>query len=359
LQADSDSGVRPIYPSDRKYSDNCRSRLLDRIRTKIGIGPAQLISAAYTNASWKAYESAWNSFKCFEKQTSCNFEWPLNQDALNKYITWACIERKLKSSTVETYIASLSSIHKLCGYSADCCSSFVTKTLLRGSEHLGPTILTPTHTRKVFTLPLLKLMGNEIAQTDWPEDSKRVFWTCTCLAFFGCFRIGELLAKHEDTYDPYSTLLWGNVKIENDSCLIHVKSPKSNNKEGDFIDLFKFPGHGCCPVSCIKALSKSKKCNKDVPVFRFDSGKLLTQENFNKTLKFLLKPIVGSSASEYTSHSLRAAIPSALDKFPHLSSDEDVQSWGRWDSPCFKRYTRLQKNKKKEIFSRISEALIS
>ena len=283
----------------------------------------------------------------------------MNQENLNEYISWATLDRKLKNSTIVTYVASLSSVHQLFGFSGKIFSSFTTKALLRGSNNLSLSIHVPSHTRKVFSLSLLKLVGHSLSQQSWTEDSKQVYWTCICVAFFGSFRIGELLASREGGFDPVTTLLWKNVKLKSDHCLIHVESPKSNAKEGEFIDLFAVSGQDCCPISALKKLARSSGSPASSPVFMFAGGKPLTPPVFNQTLRDLLRPVLGSSADQLSSHSLRAAIPSVLAKSPDLASDQDIKGWGRWDSPCYKRYTRLELDRKKYIYSKISSAIFS
>ena len=60
-----------------------------------------------------------------------------------------------------------------------------------------------------------------------------------------------------------------------------------------------------------------------------------------------------------TGHSFRAALPSALANRPDIASDEDVKKWGRWDSGCFKKYTRLDPYKRRFIFNKVVSALNS
>ena len=315
----------------------------------------KLLSAAYSKSSWKSYESAWHSLHSFEASTKST--WPLNQTLLCEYISWATLLKKLRISTVETYMHSLSSIHQLLGYERGVFSSLATKAMIRGSGNLSAKIFSPKHTRKVFSLALLKVLGNEIAKQSWSDNSKRVYWCCACVAFFGCFRIGELLASSDRTFDPSTTLVWRDIKFGQDNCIIHVKSPKSNRREGEFVDLFETPDHDCCPVRCLRQLKKGKGVGDETPVFTFESGILLSPKNFNLTLRNLLSPVLGSAASQFSSHSLRAGIPSALARFPGLVEDEDIKGWGRWDSPCFSRYTRLEIDRKRHIYKKITSVI--
>ena len=48
--------------------------------------------------------------------------------------------------------------------------------------------------RLVMTLDTLKILGHEIAKTNWDTMNKQVVWAASCLAFFGSCRIGEILS---------------------------------------------------------------------------------------------------------------------------------------------------------------------
>jgi hypothetical protein len=67
----------------------------------------------------------------------------------------------------------------------------------------------------------------------------------------------------------------------------------------------------------------------------------------------LLERHIGNSAKNFSGHSFRAAIPSALASSPSLASDSDIMLWGRWSSESYKAYVRLKHNARKEIFNKI------
>ena len=72
-----------------------------------------------------------------------------------------------------------------------------------------------------------------------------------------------------------------------------------------------------------------------VIIVRCLSGSQLTPSIFNKTLPTLISPHVGHLSAEYSSHSFRAAISSALAKFPLLVSEDKIKCWGRRESSAF------------------------
>jgi hypothetical protein len=228
--------------------------------------------------------------------------------------------------------------------------------MIRGAENLARYNAVFSKVRLVMTLPLLKILGHEIAKSNWSTCNKKVFWCVCTTAFFGSFRLGELLAPGKNKQSP-ETLTWDKVKfLDNNSALIEIKFPKSNKKHGDFVDIFCFKNHNCCPVTTLKALYESKQSDvkKNLPVFTLDDGSFLTQSLFNSKIEKFLRPYI-KDASKISGHSFRAAIPSALANSQDVISEFDIQLWGRWSSDSYKAYTRLKYSAKQNIFSKVVE----
>lgn len=297
--------------------------------------------------------SAVNSLRKFESCTGKKHTWPLNNESLCDYTSWALTDGNLQASTVKSYLSSINIAHKFRNMQIDT-SSFLIKALLRGAENLSLYEGLAKSTRKVMTLPLLKLLAHQIAISDWKIDSKRVFWSACSVAFFGSCRMGELLPSSHD-FNPLETLMWSDIKFrDEDSIIMHIKLDKAKNKQGSFIDLFKF--ENLCPVKALLNLSKHRP-DKSGPVFQFESGTVLTQKMFNATVRKLLHPLIGKEAQNIAGHSFRAGIPSALANDPLAAKDSDIKKWGRWSSDTYMLYTRLKLEQKKHIFSKIVHAL--
>ena len=88
-----------------------------------------------------------------------------------------------------------------------------------------------------MTLSLLKILGNEIANTKWSSDSKQIFWTVSCKAVFGSFRMGKLLNGTITKIDPATALLWKDIKYNGKSWLIHEK-PQNLECKGENLLIF-------------------------------------------------------------------------------------------------------------------------
>lgn len=208
-----------------------------------------------------------------------------------------------------------------------------------------------------MSLPTLKLLGHEIAKSDWNPLNRNVFWAACVIAFFGSFRMGEILAANKNSFTPNETLLWEDVTLGKDIVTFHIKIPKSRASKGEYIDLFQFQGHNCCPHECMTILAKHKTSDRG-PDFRFESGNLLTVVNFSSTVKKkLLKPHLGDKEDWFAAHSFRAGIPSALAANPEYAREEEIKSWGRWNSASYLLYTRLKNEQKRAIFRKITNVL--
>jgi len=317
------------------------------------------VSAAFAEGTWKKINCAAKSWELYEKFRGENVNWPVSQEILAEYAAWALSKGSLKPSTLQAYLGGLKCLHELKGLDSKGFEGYILKSVIRGGENLEVYKGLAKATRKVMTLPLLKILGHEIAKSGWEKNSKLVMWGAVTVAFFGSFRAGELLAGGERDFCPKDTLLWKDVKFcSNDHILIHIKNPKSRQREGEFVDIFSFEGQNVCPVKALRALRASlREYNPDSPVFSFGSGKNLTRRGFNVTLASLLTPHLGGEAKHISGHSFRAAIPAVLAKFPRLCNSLDIMGWGRWRSDAYLLYTRLKLDQKRCTFNLITELL--
>jgi hypothetical protein len=315
-----------------------------------------LIEASYAKSSWSKHCSA---FKCVEKfkidrNWKCN--WPMTLEDTCKFTSWALQTKKLQITTVKSYLSSIKIVHELANvkYNGDC---QVVKSLLRGRENLDRYESKSKNSRKVMTLSLLRVIGNQIAKTEWSNDSKLTVWGACTTAFLGALRFGEILPQKSNDYCEMETLLWNDLKFRSDgSVLMHIKLDKVRNMKGSFIDIFEFPLAGCCPVKTLNQMRETK-FNSNSPVFQFKSGKNLCSAQLNTILQKLLCPIIGPAAYQISGHSFRAGLPSAMASKPDLANDKDIKAWGRWSSDSYLLYTRLKHKQKKALFEKIVSVL--
>jgi len=318
-----------------------------------------LLAASKSAQSWNKGASALKCFENFDSQSQNIHNWPLSEDSVSEFITWAVLEKELKAATVKSYLSAIGIAHKFKNLDNSACHGFFAKQLLAGAENLEFYKTMTKEAKKAMSLPILKILGHQLATSGLENNEIQKFWCACVVAFFGSFRLGELLCYNENKFNPSETLLWEDVKIRDDSVLINIKIPKNRYSKGEYVDLFEFNGHNCCPVNAIKALRLSKGTNLNLksPVFCFNDGKLLTPKMLTARMHSLLLPRIGEVAYKLSGHSFRAGLPSVLSNNSQLASDEEIKLWGRWGSPSFKKYTRLHMNKRRAIFVKITSAL--
>jgi hypothetical protein len=121
----------------------------------------------------------------------------LSQNLILDYVSWAVKIKKLKPSSIRAYLNCFSTIHKLQNLDSRGLKSHQIEAILKGAENLSLYEPPKKDSRKVMTLSLLRLIGNDLACTNENCFSKLVKWTALLIAFFGSFRLGEILPKDE------------------------------------------------------------------------------------------------------------------------------------------------------------------
>ena len=317
----------------------------------------KLSSLAVTSSTWKCRLSSLNKLKTFAKSTKTEIMWPLNEKIRNGFIVWCFAKGNVMAKTVDKYLVHLNSIQSFLGFKKFTKNKSQTKALLKGYENANVHLNKKPKIRKAITFHMLQDLKEKIRSTISNPILARTFWCICSFAFFGCFRLGELLTKNKSSFDPDSDLLWKDVKIYGKSISINLKTQKIDTGYLNKIYLFKFKNKHLCPVRSIKRLKhiqrKNKLYNKNLPVFRVQKAKFVTQKDINKFLK------ISYPDSKVSGHSFRAGIPTSIANFPELTNDSHAMGWGRWRSKAFKSYQKSKKKQKKWIFHKIEKALLA
>ncbi len=189
--------------------------------------------------------------------------------------------------------------------------------------------------------------------------TKKTFWTCALIAFWGAFRIGELLAKTKWEFDPFSDLTWREVKIKKDHLEIKIKSPKVGGRNV-LSRIFAIDEKDFCAVRAIKRLKKlqikRKFFSKNAPVFCIEAGGNLTRSKFGKMVNTCF-PKKGKG--HYGGKSFRAGIPTEMESLPKLISDQHVKNWGHWRSNTYQLYMKDDMQQQKWIFKKLSKEIFN
>jgi hypothetical protein len=315
-----------------------------------------LIAASMAAASWHRHSTSINCFRKFCVTKGIKLNWPIESETVRSFTSWALRSKNLSASSTKVYISDLKLAHKLRNIACRFENDIFIPLMIKGAKNLALYKQICKPAKFVLSFQLLKLVGHEIAKSNWPKDNKLVFWAACCVAFFGSFRLGEILPAEESVSNP-ENLKWNQVSFtRKNSAIINIRFPKViRNTKGDFVDLFEIKNCSCCPYTALKKLAEIHQhlVKKNHEVFSFANGEFLTQKLLTETIKKLLKKHIGDSANQITGHSFRAGIPAALAEHPDLASDHEIMIWGRWSSNSYQAYTRLKHEAKSSIFKKI------
>jgi hypothetical protein len=225
-------------PAKAKYSAEV-SRASDTfIPHNLPASHADLIRASLSTSSWNKHLSAYNCFKEFQKYSNTQVDFPLSKENICNFVAFAASKKNLKHSTIESYISSLKFFHNLRDMESKNCNNFIANSMLKGVKNLDLYTSDSKHCRKVMSYPLLKILSHKVASESWSENDKQTIWKIFTVAFFGSFRIGELVPQNKNSYNEKETLLWGDIKYVQDFVVIRLKITKCKTANGEYVDLF-------------------------------------------------------------------------------------------------------------------------
>ena len=87
------------------------------------------------------------------------------------------------------------------------------------------------------------------------HEERIVIWAICCAAFFGCFRLGELLLESMASFDQQRHLAWGDVAVDDPAdphmLRIHIKHSKTDQFLRGADIVMGRTGTDLCPVAAI------------------------------------------------------------------------------------------------------------
>jgi hypothetical protein len=315
-----------------------------------------LISASLARNTWKRYCSALKLWEKFLEGSNTDFDF-LNVESWDKkFLIWGWENRGLRINTLKIYLAELKELGRL-ARSLENVGQDLGKTLIQGMSNLATPekeYRDPTHPLTVADLARIR-KGLE----DFKEElTGQSVWTCCVVAFWGAFRLGELLGNDSWKFDKFSSLLWDDVEISSDTAKIRIKSAKVRGSPGNLVYLFEIPEKSLCPITALSRLKKSElnfgMGTGESPVFRITEGKLLTKRVFLQ----IVNASAGKGGPTITGKSFRSALPSALENFPGIFRDSHVKALGRWRGRSYQNYMKNDKPEFRWVFETVSSALL-
>jgi hypothetical protein len=296
--------------------------------------------------------------KC-QAQTHTDLSLPFNEKKALIFIDWLARKRNLKQATINSYLAGVRQLHIINNIEPPNFRSGLVKLVLKGiGNSEGIQKRQSNYTGRLPMTPSMLLVFKQlITASDRNTHDKRLIWAVATMAFAGAFRIGELLAKLESTFDPNFTLLAKDVTWSSDSngdTILHVclKCPKeSKTAAPTVVDIYQNNGP-LCPAKAFLSWRKMAHREPDLPLFRNRQGTPLTGKKLNSIIHTLLDPYTDKNIRTFGTHSFRIGLASMLGKLG--CPDEDIMAGGRWSSRAFQFYVKLKRTNRSRVGKKIS-----
>ena len=192
----------------------------------------------------------------------------------------------------------------------------------------------PTHQKLPFAVPHLAEFYNFLNLND---PKQLAGWCAMLLAFFGCFRISNLVPAAKINFDPLKHLKRDDIRFTDKYVLVFYKWSKTNQNSG------RVAWIPICPVSDerfniqlhLKSLFSIVKVSSKAPLFSFSKPKFHSKFSLIRLLDQCVYK-AGLSLADYSWHSFRRG--AAVFAFELGLADSAVQLLGDWSSSAFKHY---------------------
>ncbi len=163
--------------------------------------------------------------------------------------------------------------------------------------------------------PILERIHQHLSRATEPEWL--TIWAIASTAFFGCFRLGELLPASAKVFDPATHLTWGDVSIDShtDPTMVQVNLKKSKcdqfGKGADIV--IGHTGKSSCPVLALLNFTDMRRNLPAGPIFLDTRGQPITEPWFTEKIRAYLQAL-GLPQNDFAGHSFRmgAATSAAL-----------------------------------------------
>ena len=166
-----------------------------------------------------------------------------------------------------------------------------------------------------------------------------VFKTCYLIAFFGFFRLSNLVPHSARDFSLLKHLTRGDVFFHKDFVIILIKWSKTM-QTNDQAKLIRLPilNNSLCPAAALRHLLQHSPGSKNSPLFQFRCSQMwvpLTNNRVRAHLRNILS-LLNLHTSFITFHSFRRS--GASFAFNHNVSLQQIQKHGTWTSDGVWRY---------------------
>lgn len=282
-----------------------------------------------SSATFKLYRNRWSYFRSFCKSHDLSSALPVPASIIS-YLVAHLANRKLKVSSIRTYLSAVSFKHKMKGYK-DECSGILVKQLLKGIKNQSKF---PSQ-RAPITEQILNKLIEKTSESCQDHYEQALIRALFLLCFHACLRGGEIVLSVNRTH----VLKYKDVQIEgsgeNKKLIMKLQSFKFS-REPSTVIVRRGKPHCYCPIAFVKSYLKIRG-NSPGPMFLHSNKAPVTIKEFRGYLKSTLI-LCNIDPANYNTHSFRIGKATQLSDLN--MTDSEIKTVGRWRSNAFRTYLR-------------------
>ena len=312
-------------------------------------------ASSVSASSQASYTTAYNHLLRAEALLGRNFSRPPLESEIS-YFTTFLIRRDVSKPTIQKYLSALRFVALSRGAQSHNPTPALASQLMSGVSNIRRNAVLEALRcrRRPITLNLLMLIQNGIAiHSSWSPFEKSLRWSVMLLAWWGSFRMSELLCQERHKFDPASSLLPSDLQLKAECLAVWIRSPKVYSEGGDVVEVWRVEENpNLDPVTALSCFFEHRLSTLgaagDRPVFSHEDGSLYTKSELNSDLKFLLSqyPELSSSGREsWSGHSFRSGLSTLLTSLGF--TQDQIKAWGRWRSSAYLVYCQDQSMRRK------------
>lgn len=251
-------------------------------------------------------------------------------------------DQGLAPQTIKSYLSALRSMQISLGLPdpRDQSSMPILKRVQAGISRARLATNAQPRVRLPITARTLTGIHHHLFTAEHPD--RLVVWAIASTAFFGFFRLGELLPESAGAPHPLS---WGDVAVDSHThpqmIQIHLKRSKCDQFGVGSDIVVGRTGTTTCPVTALLQYI-AVRGDRPGPFFLDKSGSPVIKAWFVGHIRTALRAL-GLPQGDFAGHSFRigAATTAALMGV----EDSAIQTLGRWQSSAFLQYIRTPKER--------------
>ncbi|XP_048253513.1 uncharacterized protein LOC125381159 [Haliotis rufescens] len=227
----------------------------------------RLLQQSLAANTWAIYQAGTQALQAFRASQNLGDVWPVPITHLVHFIAHLSVSGHAPS-TVRTYMAGISTYHRLHSME-DRTGHFVITKMITGMQKCQGR---QDH-RKPITIDLLKVIVNNLQFVCSSTYEVRLFKAVYCLAFFGFFRVSELVQTKLS--QPGCAFLDLEVQDTTKTVTVTLRHSKTDRQShGIVVSISAIPGHNLCPVAAVKAYLTVRSQGQTQAFVHFDKSPL-------------------------------------------------------------------------------------